>query len=56
MIEVYKILNGVYDGRVTSGIFSVSGQSRTRGHSQKLNRFRSRIDIRKSCNHMKLIA
>ena len=47
MIEVYKILNGVYDSRVTSGMLSVSGQSRTRGHTQKLNKYRSRIDIRK---------
>ena len=47
MIEVYKILNGVYDSRVTSVMLSVSGQSRTRGHSQKLNKYWSRIDIRK---------
>ena len=47
MIEVYKILNGVYDSRVTSGMLSVSGQSRRRGHTQKLNKCRSRIDIRK---------
>ena len=37
IIEVYKILNGVYDGRVTSGMLSVSGHSRTCGHSQNLN-------------------
>ena len=28
MIEVYKILYGVYDGRVTLGMLSVSGHSR----------------------------
>ena len=47
MIEVYKVLNIVYDSRVTSGMFSVSGQSRIRGHSKTLNKYRSKIDIQK---------
>ena len=33
MIEVYKILHGVYDKRVTSELFNIKDQAGTRGHS-----------------------
>ena len=36
MIEVYKILSGVYDKRVTSELLNFMDHSRTRGHSLKL--------------------
>ena len=36
MIEVYKILHGVYDERVTSELFNIKDQARTRGHSLRL--------------------
>ena len=32
MIEVYKILHGIYDKRVTIELFNVVDQARTRGH------------------------
>lgn len=46
MIETYKILNKIYDGRVTSGLFKLC-KNTTRGHSLKLAKERSRLDIRK---------
>ena len=33
MIEVYKILHGVYDKRVRTELFNVTDQARTHGHS-----------------------
>ena len=48
MIEVYKILHGVYDERVTNELFNVTVQTRTRGHSWKLAKDRSRLEIRKN--------
>ena len=48
MIEVYEILNGVYDGRVTSGMLSVSD------HSQKLTKYRSRPNISKYSSRREL--
>ena len=48
MIEVYKILHGVYDERVTNELFNVTDQTRTRGHSWKLAKDRSRLEIRKN--------
>ena len=35
MIETYKILNKIYDGRVTTGLFTLNNNT-TRGHSLKL--------------------
>ena len=48
MIEVYKILHGVYDKRVTSELLNVMDHSRTRGHSLKLAKHRSRLELRKN--------
>ena len=48
MIEVYKILHGIYDKRVTAELFNVSDQTRTRGHSFKLEKHRCRLEIRKN--------
>ena len=48
MIEVYKILHGIYDKRVTAELFNVSDQARTRGHSFKLEKHRCRLEIRKN--------
>ena len=48
MSEVYKILHGVYDERVTTELFNVSDQARMRGHPWKLAKDRSRLEIRKS--------
>ena len=46
MIEVYKILNNVYDFKV-SQILERNLDDRTRGHSKKLTVQRSNLDIRK---------
>ena len=48
MIEVYKILHGVYDERVTSELFNIKDQARTRGHSLRLTKHRCRLDMRKN--------
>ena len=48
MTEVYKILHEVYDKRVTSELLNVIGLSRTRGHSLKLAKHRSRLELRKN--------
>ena len=48
MIEVYKILHGVYDERVTSELFNIKDQARTLGHSLRLTKHRCWLDMRKN--------
>ncbi len=36
MIETYKIMTGVYDKAVTTGMFEKSTSERTRGHKYKI--------------------
>ncbi len=48
MIEVYKIVTGVYDERVASDLFAPVSNSSTRGHLFKLPKRRSRLNIRKN--------
>ena len=52
-VHVYKILHGVYDERVTTELFNVTDQARTRGHSWKLAKDRSRLKIRSKFLHFK---
>ncbi|CAC5398059.1 unnamed protein product [Mytilus coruscus] len=47
MIETYKITTGVYDSRVTEGLFTRNTSSTTRGTSMNLVKNRSRLDLRK---------
>ena len=49
MVETYKIVSGIYDKRVTKDLLPThtSTQHQTRGHSRKLAKNRSRLDIRK---------
>ena len=47
MIETFKILNGIYDERVTSGLFKLRENSTTRGNSLKIAKERCTRDIRK---------
>ena len=51
MIETLKILNNIYDSKVTKGIFKIHeaefAERITRGHSTKLVKIRSRLDNRK---------
>ncbi|KAK3088186.1 hypothetical protein FSP39_015873 [Pinctada imbricata] len=46
IIEVFKILTGIYDKRVCSDLFGLNLSS-TRGHPFKLKKKRSRLDVRK---------
>jgi len=46
MIEVFKILQGIYDKDVTDGILHLAQNNRTRGHSWKpLNLFSVNIHV-----------
>jgi len=48
MIEVYKILHGIYDSDVTGGILQLSKIIATRGHALKLATQPSRLEIRRN--------
>jgi hypothetical protein len=50
MIETFKIVTGIYDKRVTDDLLPVNKSTfhQTRGHSLRLAKNRSRLDIRKS--------
>ena len=44
MIEVYKLLTGLYDTGVTNGLLEMHNTTKTiRGHSMKLMKLRSRL-------------
>jgi hypothetical protein len=47
MIETFKILTRLYDGRVTEGMLDISRSHITRGNALKLVKHQSRRDIRK---------
>lgn len=47
MIELYKIVKGIYDPDITEGLLSFA-ESSTRGHQYKLIKFRPRLDLRKN--------
>ncbi|CAC5375636.1 unnamed protein product [Mytilus coruscus] len=48
MIEVYKLLTGLYDTRVTNDLLEMHNTTKTtRGHSMKLMKQRSSLDLRK---------
>ena len=38
MMEVYKIINGIYKGNVVTGFFELSDVEQTRGHNKKLRK------------------
>ncbi|PJE77527.1 hypothetical protein CI610_03548 [invertebrate metagenome] len=47
VINVFKIMNNIYDSRVTKNFFQMDNNNRTRGHSQKIFKKRCRRDARK---------
>ena len=47
MIEVFKILRGIYDQEVTSNILKLENTTRTRGNDYKLKKMYCRKNIRK---------
>ena len=44
MIEVFKILQGIYDKDITDGILHLAQNDRIRGHSLKLTAQSSRLE------------
>jgi len=48
MIEVYKILHGIYDRAISEGILHLAQDSRTRGHSFKLVTQPCKMEIRRN--------
>ena len=44
MIEVYKIINGIYDHKVVIGFFELSDVEQTRGHNKKLRKLSCKIN------------
>jgi len=49
MIEVYKILRGIYDTDISAGILELTQDSKTREHSLKLVAQHSKMEIRSNC-------
>ena len=47
MIEVFKIINGIYDPLTTVDIFELNTTSNTRGHSKKMKIKTRRMNVRK---------
>ena len=47
MIEVFKIVTGIYDNRVTGSIFELTPETVTRGHQYKIAKKRCKLDQRK---------
>lgn len=48
MTEVYKLLTGFYDKNVTSELLEMHNTNKTtKGHSMKVKKRRSRLDLRK---------
>ena len=48
MIEVYKIINRIYDHNVVTGFFELSTVEQTRGHNKKLRKLSCKINKRKN--------
>jgi len=55
MIEVFKILHGIYDKSVTTQLLTLMEGSITRGHHMKLCKHQSRLDIRKHSFLMRIV-
>ena len=47
MIEVFKIINDIYDPLTTVDMFELNTTSNTRGHSKKMKIKTSRLNVRK---------
>ena len=55
MIECYKILDGVYDSKVSGGILKLHVGSRTRGYRYKLYKERFSSPARKHCFAVRVV-
>ena len=47
MIETFKIINGIYDKKVTERLFEMSRTDQTSGHSKKIEKGNCRQNLRK---------
>ena len=47
MLEVFKILNGIYDMHATIGMMELNTQANTRGHNNKIKKQSCRLNVRK---------
>ena len=56
MIEVYKILHGIYNKDISDGILHMAQDIRTRGHSLKLFAQHSKTEIRRNCFAVRVVA
>ena len=43
MIEVYKIINRIYDHKVVTGFFELSDVEQTSGHNKKLRKLNCKL-------------
>ena len=48
MIDVYKIINGIYDHEVVTGFFELSDVEQTSGHNKNLRKLSCKINKRKN--------
>ena len=55
MIEVYKILHGIYFTDISHGILQLAQDNRTRGHSLKLVTQHSKTEIRRNCFSVRVV-
>jgi len=55
MIEVFKILHGIYDRDITDGILHLAQNDRTRGHSLKLITQSSRLELRRNSFSVRVV-
>jgi len=49
MIEIFKIVTGIYDTVVSPTMLAVGSSYAIRGHDFRLQRIRARYDLRKHC-------
>ena len=55
MIEVFKILHGIYDRDITEEILQLAQNTRTQGHSLKLTTQSSRLELRRNCFSVRVV-
>jgi hypothetical protein len=55
MIEVFKIINDIYDPLTTVDMFELNTTSNTRGHSKKMKIKTSRLNVRKYTFVVKIV-
>ena len=54
-IEVFKVINGIYDHNVVTGFFELSDVEQTRGNNKKLRKLTCKINKRENDFSSRLI-